>query len=129
MTKEPIVYNKKNENLAKPAFVRIANKIDFSVGAMELMQIRAGLKLHFVSFADDEWYLMLDEDPNGYNIRVDSYGRAECYAAASCKIFREKAANSQENVAYMVEWSSVELRGKRLWKINTKKTYSAEKYK
>lgn len=123
---KPIIYNKKTEHLLRPAFIRVGRNINFSVGAMEMMGITAGMKLHILDFGEGDLFFMLDTDKNGFHIRIDRQGKAQSYACGICKMLKRLVGvfDEKENVCFIIEKTSLDYNNKKLWKINTKKRYT-----
>jgi hypothetical protein len=125
---EPIVYNRKNENMAMPAYVTVDKRFRFSQGAINLIGMKVGRYLHLLQFGDNDWYLMVDEDKHGLRLGMEG-SHIVAHAVKVCQLFiaRAKVGAGQTSVSFYLEQTTKEYKGKTLWKINLERTFTSKR--
>jgi hypothetical protein len=119
MTQEPIIYNRKNENIALPAYVTVDKRFRFSQGAINVIGLKAGMYLHLLEFGENDWYFMVNTDPTGMRLGLEGC-HIVAHAVKVCRLFlvRSKRLSSDPSVSFYLEETAKEYHGKSLWKIN-----------
>ena len=117
---EPIIYNRKNENMFMPAYVNVDKRFRFSQGAITLLQLKVGRYIHLLEFGDTDWYFMIDDDNMG--LRLGSEGNhVVAHASQICKNFlhrvRQMGKYKFGSIAFYISKTQKEYKGKTLYKI------------
>lgn len=130
---DPVVYNRKNEQMALPHYVTVDIRFRFSMGAITLIDMRAGMYLHLVEFPnkdeekESEWYFIVDEDKTG--IKLCTEGNHICaHAVNICRLFKLKTKHiSAGSISFKILKTKVEYKGKKLWKIDLKSAFKTKR--
>jgi hypothetical protein len=125
---EPIIYNRKNENIFLPAYVTVDKRFRFSQGAITLIGLKMGKYLHLLEFGDNDWYFMIDDDPSGLRFGLEGT-HIVAHAVKICRAFIARASKEKRShsVSFYLCESDKEYKGKRLWRIELDKIYISKR--
>lgn len=127
---EPIIYNRKNENIALPAYVTVDHRFRFSQGAITMIGMKAGKFLHLLQFGENDWYFMIDEDTTGIKLCNEGF-HIVAHTVKVCRLFiaRSKSRPEHNSISFHIEETDKEYKGKQLWKINLNRRFQSKRSK
>jgi hypothetical protein len=125
---EPVIYNRKNENIAVPAYVAVDKRFRFSQGAINLIGMKAGRFLHLLQFGENDWYFMVDDDPLGLRLGLEGT-HIVAHAVKVCRLFIAKSRSKLEqgSISFYIEETEKEYKGKMLWRVNLERRFISKR--
>lgn len=127
---EPIVYNRKNDNIGLPSYVTVDVRFRFSQGAITLIGMRANLYLHLLEFGNNDWYFIINNDRNGLKLSHEGH-HIVVHAVKIARFFktRVRPGSHKKSISFYVEATEKEWRGQKLWRINLNREFISPRYK
>lgn len=121
--KEPVIYDKRNENLFRRPYVTVDKRFRFSQGAMVLCELKFGRYLHLIEFPGEdgqksEWYFIIDDDKNGFKLCSEGE-HAVAHSSLVCQMFiKETMPMVTKSISFPILKTKKEYKGKKLFKID-----------